>query len=508
MIIQQATPEMSVHLYKSISRQPQEGGLPTSERYAAKAAYIDLTPFLGDGSQVQLTKNVRDASGSFTVTFADRPNVSNVVTGLRLPEETLESIYGLVEPNDILEFRMWDGLGTRPDPLPIKMRGFVSEVSRARQMGSDGKPMRQVVLSGQDYGKILQATQLVYLMGYEGADSLLSGYAIFEKFGPDAEQNTMTGGEFISLFLKNVIDTQLDTLLPPKSPMPRTITPDVQAEGMINNCYINATGPVYNLLSQYLDIGLWNELYVEDREEGVFLVWRPNPYVDLMTGSPIQPLKVAPVVVTIPDNDIVSLRQARTDATVNNFFFCTNTQFDMIDDITRKVSQAAEGGQTDTFDYPNTARKYYGLRPMNMDTVMGPEGLANMNGGLDEEQQDSRTGEMKSWLATRRDIVKNSVKDNVVLERGTLLIKGGPTRPDGSAMKPGDYITVLDGKLTWHAYVVSMTDTFVPFRSYTTSLEFERGTGFAERVSVHSGNSPWLTDQAERQTNLNMEIKL
>ena len=46
-----------------------------------------------------------------------------------------------------------------------------------------------------------------------------------------------------------------------------------------------------------------------------------------------------------------------------------------------------------------------------------------------------------------------------------------------------------------------MTDEFMPFQSYTATMQFERGEGFANRVAMESGmSSPWLAEQVRRRT--------
>ncbi|EKK5568134.1 hypothetical protein PN823_004556 [Enterobacter hormaechei] len=494
-----ATPRFSVRLYKSIQRKPGEGGLPTSERYAAKEAFIDLTPWLGDGSSITTGKDITQPAGTFSLTFSDRPNVSGVSMGPVLSTAGLESVYGLVEPMDVVEIRMWSGKGLMPDPLPIKMRGFVTEIARGRQMGADGRPIRTVVVSGQDYGKILQTYQVLYLPSYSGSRPLLTGFNFFEQFGIEA-RNTMSGADFITTLLDKAINPLLDTLIPPYSPVPRQIMADVQTSGMLNNSYMNQEGSVFDLMRQFLDVGLWNELFIEDREEGVYLVWRPLPYFDLMSGEPTQPLQVQPETVTIADNEIVNIRQSRNDEAVFNYYWVTNQRFDLADDGYRRQEAYMAGGSNETMDYPNTARKYYGIRAFYGDTVMGPEGMDNMTSGLDAQAQEKRGGEYMDWINLRRSAVIGNNRDNVVLERGQIDMKGGPMRADGAtAMKAGDQLRVLDGLLSWDAYATSITDNFQPYRSYTSSVQFERGTGFATRVSESAGNSPWLKEQAERR---------
>ncbi|EPT1451933.1 hypothetical protein ACVOZ6_003521 [Escherichia coli] len=497
-VVKFATPRFSVRLYKSIMRKPDGAGLPASQRYADKDAFIDLTPWLGDGSSITTGKDVRQPAGTFSLTFSDRPNVSGVSLGPVLSTAGLESVYGLVEPMDVVEIRMWSGKGIMPSPLPIKMRGFVTEISRGRQMGADGRPIRTVVINGQDYGKILQTFQILYLPSYSGSTPLLTGFNFFEQFGAQA-RNTMTGAEFIQILLDKAINPLLDTLIPPFNGVPRTIQADIQATGMMNNSYMNQEGNVFDLLRQFLDVGNWNELFIEDREEGVFLVWRPLPYYDLTTGNSTQPLTQEPVTVTIADNEIVNLRQSRNDEAVFNYYWVTNQRFDMADDMYRRQEAYMAGGTTETMEYPNTAHKYYGIRALYADTVMGPEDVNNMTSGLDEQAQAQRGDAYMDWINLRRKSLIENNHDNVVLEKGVIEMKGGPMRPDGAtALRAGDQIKVLDGLLAWEGYCTSVQDSFQPYRSYRTTLQFERGLGFATRVSTQGGRSPWLKEQATR----------
>ncbi|EFO7976610.1 hypothetical protein HO291_003466 [Salmonella enterica] len=499
-----ATPRLSVRLYKSIMRTTSDEGLSVSDRYAGKEAFIDLTPFLGDGSSVNTSKGVRQPAGAFSITFADRPNVAGSSMGPAILDASLETVYGLVEPMDVIEIRMWGGEGPCPNPLPIKMRGFVSQITRKRVMGPNAQPQRVVEISGQDYGKVLQTYQILFLPGYVGTSPLLTGYNMYEMFG-DEQRNTITAGDFLTTMIEKVINPMLDTLIPKFSPMPRRIIPDVQGvEGMLNNSYSNTEGSVLDLLNQHLDIGTWNELFIEDREDGVYLVLRPIPAYDLQTGDSTQPLTTPVVIGAIPDNDIVQIEQSRNDENVYNFYWVTANRFDLVDDMTRRLEafSSTPGKHDPTVDmmgYSNSKYDYYGTRPLYADTMLAPPDVSNMSGGLSPDAQEARAGDIVKWIGERRKIVNLNNKDNVVLEQGTLQVKGGPTRPDTTdLLRAGDYIEVLDGITTWMGYAFEISDTYTPYQSYSTSIRFDRGTGFAARVSETGGHSPWLSDQATR----------
>jgi hypothetical protein len=74
-------------------------------------------------------------------------------------------------------------------------------------------------------------------------------------------------------------------------------------------------------------VGAWHELFVEDREDAPYVVYRPNPFKSV-SGDYIQepyisdPSK-APQVVAIDDADLVSLQASRSDDGVANFIGST-----------------------------------------------------------------------------------------------------------------------------------------------------------------------------------------
>lgn len=500
--LQASTPKISVRLYKTISRTSVDGQTAVSERYAGKDEYIDLTPFLNDRSSVRTSKSVREPSGGFVITFADKAEKHSVWGG------ELESIYGLVEPMDMIEIRMWGGVGVPPAELPIVMRGFVSAVERPNGVGDDGRPIRQVSVSGQDFGKIWQTFQVIYLAAYAEGESLLTNFGLWELFGVEAE-NALKSADFVRRMIERVINPHLDGLIPQDSPMPRMIqTGDSIAvqHGVVNNSYQATEGSIWDILKTHGDVGVWNELYLEDREDGVHCVYRPVPALRITAQDEagdrrIQDDAVEPVYVDIYDDVIQSINMARSDANVANFFWVNNSRFDLIDEMQRKLASIPKDSEKVSLkDYPNAAVKYYGVRPMYASTQQAGEEIKTLTSGQPIDVQDERSGLQLDWITERLRILKEMNRDNVVLESGTARIKGGPVRADGvELMRAGDYALFFTGRIKFEAYVTQIDHDFQPFQSYTTTLRLERGTGFVERAQMGGGSeSPWLAEQARR----------
>lgn len=501
-----ATPQITVHLHKTISRKTVDGQTAVSARYEGKSPFIDLTPFLNDRSSVRTSKSVREPSGGFTITFADKADRS-IGDGIGyLSGDALESIYGLVEPMDLIEIRMWSGTGPRPAKLPIVMRGFISGVSRQMGMGQDGRPQRQVVIAGQDYGKIWQIYQVIYLMAYAEGKSLLTNFALWEMFGLQAV-NTMPASEFVKKVVEKILNPYLDGFMPKNTEMPRELTTTsgiLVKHGVINNSYQQSQGSIYDMLRFHGDVGVWNELYTEDREDGVHVVYRPIPALKLPPGAKTSERKIMddapdPVYVEVPDNYMESLSVTRSDANVANFFWVDGSRYDLITDMQRRLAAIPPNdGRVALKDYPNSAMKYYAVRPMYASTQQGGDGIENMTTGQSADELQSNTDKQEGWIDKRRRQMMEMNRDNVVFERGVARVKGGLMRADGKElMKAGDYAKFLTGRLQVEAYVVQIDHEFLPFQAYTTTLTFERGTGFVDRATKGGGlDSPWLAEQA------------
>ena len=506
-----ATPRCTVWLFKTVDRKTLDGRSGVSERYAGKDPYIDLTPFLGDGSSVSTSKSVREPAGGFSLRFMDMAQKSWESAWSPPGLQALESVYGLVEPMDVVEIRMWGGTGALPldRNYPIVMRGFVSEISRSETMSAEGEPASVVTITGQDYGKIWQTFQVLYLPAYAEGKGLLTSFALSELFGV-AAVNAMAAGEFVRTMVEKIINPHLAGFLPGTLPLdiPKKINTGTSISvrhGTVNQSFQNMQGSVYDILKFHGDVGVWNELYTEDLEDGVHCVYRAIPALHL-TAAPggsrlIQSDAQLPAVCEVRDSAIISLSTARSDANLANFYWVNNSKFDLIDEMSRKLAGlGADNNTVSLKEYPNTAAKLYGVRPMYAETQQGGDDVKNHGSGLPNAENEARSKKQEAWIDQRRRTMAEMNRDNVVLERGTAKVKGGIMRPDGrECLKAGDYVTFVRGTMAWEAYVVQVTHEYLPFQGYTQTLTFERGEGFALRTEMEgASSSPWLVERASR----------
>ncbi|ATI15625.1 hypothetical protein [Bordetella phage vB_BbrM_PHB04] len=486
-------PDLRVTLYKTIKRTTLDEDTPVSARFQGIDQKIDLTPFLSESSGLRTSKSVREAAGGFSITVGDKP-----YKGI----DTFETLYGVIEPMDFIEIRVRHSppdlignlaAGADDDPTrpPIVMRGFVSKVDRNETMGADGKPQRSVVINGQDYGKLWQMLQILYLPGYVIGQDILSNFKLFERFGVGF-QTAMKGGEFVTQMIQKVVNPYLKKLMPENSPNPTEIQLDISAQHGTTSITgpQNQEGTIYDLMRTYTDVGIWNELYLEDREDGVFCVYRPNP-AQSVDGKPIQDDAPEPTIVDLPDVDVLSMSVSRSDTNVANFYWVRAPRFEMVGDITMRLF-AIQGADKKTVlleDYPNTKTSLYGLRVMYGQTEMGGDDVTTFNSGQKAADSRKRDSGMASWIADRRRIMVEQNKDNVVLESGTMRVRGN------EQIRAGCYVRIKRGTFNALYYVVQVDHDYIPFNGFFSTLTVERGMGFVERAKRGGGSdSPYLSE--------------
>lgn len=507
-----ASPEIQILLYKTISRESFSAMAPASVRYKGKTPIIDITDYLGEGSAVNVRKSIREPAGTFSISFVDRPQSSiTYYENDKENELSIETIYALVEPMDMVEIRMWGGLGKRPEKLPVKMRGFVSDIARNQTMGSEGTPVRNVSITGHDYGKIWQMYQILYLPAYVAGVPLLSNFEFSELFGTDVE-NTIPARVFVSRVIDKIINPFMSGFIPDETDMPKSIGHRdyiTVPNGVMNNAYQNEQGNVYDLLKRFGDVGIWNELFILDFNQSVECVYRVAPALALSAGDEqslmIQEGALLPPIINILDESITNISAKRTDAGVANFFWVNNQRFDLINETYRKLFGLSASDQSIySTSHQNNDPKLYGVRPLYGDSAQAGNDSVNLNSGVTESELDSYGNQFADWINIRRVAMAALNMDNSVFETGSLEIKGGPERePDENgnieAMKAGDYIRFTMGNLSSIAYITDISDQFLPYVSYKTTLTYERGNNFATRGGLESAKeSPYLYENSTR----------
>ncbi|WP_433704426.1 hypothetical protein [Paraburkholderia sacchari] len=488
MNVQLYTPDVKVTLYKTIGRQTVDGHTPVSQRVLDTNKTIDLKPFLGEFGQLTVSKSVRDPAGGFSITLADSPYVQ---------DGAFESLYGLIGPMDFVEIRMRHNLPGasmgNPTTPPILMRGFVSRVDRNETISPDGRPQRSVTISGQDYGKLWQIMQILLMPGLVIGQDYLSAFKLFVRFGVGF-QTALKASDFVQQVINKIVNPFLKSLMPANTLNPAVIKTDISvANGVVDvGGAQSQQGTIYNLLSYFGDVGVFNELYLEDREDGVYCVYRPNPFKDI-NGNVIQPDAPNPTPVDIDASDVIALNVSRSDENVSNYYWLRSAKFELVDDITRRLFalQSADEPSVDLSKYANSAEQFYGERVMLSETQMGGNDVTTFNSGQPANIQATRGASMAEWITNRREILVRQNKDNVLLESGTARIRANEN------IKPGSYVRIVRGTFSAVYYVPEVELNFIPYQGLFQTLKLERGTGFIERVKAGAGvQSPYLAEKA------------
>ncbi|WP_298624795.1 hypothetical protein [uncultured Zoogloea sp.] len=502
MAFKTMAPEFRVTLYKTVARRMVTGSdgrtVPTSERYSGGNRVIDLTPFFGDGSSLETSKSVRQPAGQWGMTVVDQ-----------MEAEKMDSLYGLIEPMDVIEIRMRH----RPDPAatgvepPVVMRGFVSSVRRSMSMSADGRPARAVTISGADYGKVLEMIQIRYLPNYVIGQNLLTVLRAFVNYGIEAKPNQY-GNLFVQQIVEKVINpfiADMASLGAAAAPTKLSYIREIGYEATANDGTISAfgaqsaQGTLWDILRGFLDVGSWTELFIEDRPDkmadpsrpgGVVLVYRNNPFKDLDPAKGyILPQRVAPETLEIGDDAVMSLEIGRSDADVANYFQVNMPRMNLIDAAAMNLA-----GQTNNPDdfylakYPNATPKLFGMRFMETDTQMGGADSLGRADGQSAEVVKREQGKARLWIDDRRAQLMAQNKDNAVFEDGSITLRGQCT------LRPGMYLRIFHGgpglclkPFVWECYVVAVQHRMVPFQGFVTVATFKRGTSFAARIRNGAG---------------------
>ena len=437
---------------------------------------IDLTPYLGTAGSVRTMKDINQAAGGFSVTFADRVN-----------PEFGDTVYALCEPMDLVEIRASRSpQNYGGQTLPLVMRGFVSTVERSESMGQDGLPVRTVTIAGQDSGKLLLINHIYFEIAIIQEKDYLSVFRLQAATGMEIEETTVN--DFMAQLISRVVNPKIQQL-------------NVFADAQIQPFILDASVPdgtvtiqmlaaqdmvsVWQLAENFADRP-WNELFVEDAEEGPHLVFRPTPYKSLVDGSYIMNGAIDPGFVAVDIADVVALTVMRSDARVANFYWVPPTM-SLLNSNASVTANALVTGLPLDFSYDNDTPVLYGVRKMEVQSNLLPTGKPiNM---LPQGEQAQQRGSVVDWYTARMLQLKLLNRDNSAFEEGGAVLLGN------ERLTVGQYLRLNRGTLTSEAYITQVSHAFSPLQVWTTSVHFIRGTGFWERNKITSGAPYWMEDR-------------
>lgn len=472
-------PKLEVGLIKTAMRSEVAPGRSAAPRYQSFTS-LDLTDYLIAGEPVSTRHQLGNQPGTWNLTLADRP-----------VNDHGESLYYLIEANDLIEIRMarspHEYAGGRP---PVVMRGFVSSVDRSRA-NFGGTVHRRVHVAGADFSKVLDIIRIYYLNNSAIGDNIMGELRFFQKYASESDAKIMSAKEFAELVLAKVVNPFIARLTRDAKGQEAgeavldQLVPEISIEGTVSPLSVSLfnDGSVRQFLSEFLDVGVFNELFVDDRENETALVIRPNRFLTL-DGQPIQgPAMTDEEFVTIPDRDIESITEGRTDQGVANYYWVNNHGWQIRDTI--EVSQLAASGDVKQYalvDYINSSATRFGFRKMEVSSALGAPDQ-NYGDSMKAAQSRAETDRLITWLTERRRILAEQNKDNAILEEGTMTV-GGNER-----VRRGMYVAAMFGEMVPALYYVTgVAHQMIPNGTFKTMITFERSTGFAGRATTDDGS--------------------
>lgn len=483
MTVRSFDPLLEVRLVKAIKRKEIVKGLPVIlDRYGNLDGF-DLTEWLTEGCRLHLNKSVRAPAGAWSLTLADKPHST-----------LFETIAAMTEPMDLIEIRMAHKpleyhyiKNSEDDGLPVVMRGFVSTIVRNETMVG-GRPHRTFTLAGQDLSKVLSIIMIYYHNNSIVGENIISELRFFQKYLDGSAPKIVPAVDFLLDVLAKVVNPYMkkitaladgesigakvaNELLYVKS----ELTPEGSVSPHLASSFQDVS--LYSFLCTILDVGPFNELFVEDRDDGPYIVYRPVPAMAVGdTTKYIQKGAWAKSII-IDAEDVEAISVTRSDAGVANFFWVENHRWAMYQNRDmRELAMTAKAPYIYFTDF-NSDMNYYGVRKMEVPSNLGGPKLSNSDSALDPRIATD-TDILAEWLDERRGVLGYMNKDNVVFESGTIRVRGN------EKIKAGMYLFVVRQDTIAMYYVTSITHDFQPFHGFFTTCRVERGTGFIDRAQL------------------------
>ncbi len=462
MAIKVFTPLIQVTLVKTT-------GLANGTAYRGASSgvdFADITELLGDAGAVRTVKGVDGEAGGFSISFAD--GVQN---------DLADTAYALIEPMDMVEIRM-SRLQLGGGELPLVMRGFVSQIERGETIAEDGRPMRVVIARGQD------ETKLWYNFGIYPENIYRTTGDFLDRFRLLAATKIAVRPYRISDFMGELVECVNEKVAEMSAytgaGIPRYTYEGTVPEGIVSPSLISPLmkGAYWDIAGVVADRA-WNELFIESREEGPVVIFRPLPYFDIDGGGLIMPGAQDPGQFERDAEHVVTWHPSRTDHRVGNFFWVEPAGGQL--DSSGGVNVAAQRvGAVDSYANPNSALQIFGHRKMTATTRLLPDALTRAPINYPPGAKFPAIDDQNQWHVRRAQQLRALNKDNVAFEEISLVMQGH------EEFRPGRYIRITRGQeygqgLVTKGYIDKVSHTFAPLRTFTTTLSVIRSDGFVNR---------------------------
>lgn len=474
-------PQISVIVTKARNRTEIAPGMPVDGTRYSQLPTIDLTPYLGDGSHVSVVKGTRQPSSGFSLRFADQPH------------ELMSSVGTMLEPMDLIEIRIGEPQEKINGKLPLLLRGFIGDISCTETMDG-GKPMRFVSVSGHCLAKAMQVFRICYLpFTKEHQFAFSDRFKFFYAYSASGNIKFMSGAEFADLTVQHILNPFLQgfkglaNLECTDIGAANTFQSKSTIEGSISPYQLSSFTDVSltELMSTTMDIGVFNEMFLEQTEAANTLVIRPIPFLDVY-GKTIQG---DIQFVDIHSNDILHQTALRTDQDTANWFWVDNNRAAMLSDVS--LFQRASEGDPSSFvklDHFNSAADTFGIRKLQVESSMSGNDMLTDDGALEAEVNKGAQS-IVTWSENRRSLLGLVNADNAVWESGTLKIRG----QSAAVLKPGVFINVFRGvtqSLNMTAYAHSVVYEYIFGQGFFCTITYDRSTGFI--VRAQDKQAPYL----------------
>ncbi|MGX2041087.1 hypothetical protein ACWJKU_13265 [Methylocaldum sp. MU1018] len=374
--------------------------------------------------------------------------------------------------------------------LPVVMRGQVSEIRRKRGVDDQGRPQRQVVITGQNLiGRTWQALRIFYINGTPLGDNILTTFRFLQKYDTTG---TIARNPNVADFMNDIVFQLISQFLGTMTWTNRkalglefsTISIECSARGRVQGMLASSFegGSLYRFIAMLCDVdsGL-NELFSVSGEDGETIILRPTPWRDLR-GKYIQDGVPDIQTFEIDDGDIISIESARTDQNVSNFVRVRSRPWVLNSDSAFMMANAI----TDQTDYPYCSPELYGYRLLDAEILLGAPDYTGPADKRNAEQRKSYDSTMTDWIKNQRDALALAHRDAALFGRGAMTLRGN------ERLRAGTFIRIKDGDLSYSVYASRVEHMFAPFRGFTTTVHYERSDEFIRRSRMDT--SPYWNE--------------